>query len=155
LWSYLDNLSAFNNDEKDEPEDPTRTPKDGDGIIGEPRRKKWIAPSGGGGTIPSGRGPQASYLSVMTGETKEYEDDNLAAENDDDDDDAYSPSMMKGPTSSKSYLTNFWTRDNNENDDSRTDIRNLLTQRSIQTFMHLLEQCRVRIPACHATKSIL
>lgn len=35
------------------------------------------------------------------------------------------------------YLSAFLTVD-----DPRTDIRNLLTQRSIQSFMHLLEECR-------------
>jgi hypothetical protein len=40
---------------------------------------------------------------------------------------------------SNSYLTKFL---DSSKDDARTDIRNLLTQRAIQSFMRLLEECR-------------
>jgi hypothetical protein len=40
---------------------------------------------------------------------------------------------------SNTYLTKFLDTDK---DDARTDIRNLLTQRAIQSFMRLLEECR-------------
>ncbi len=94
------------------------------------------------GVIPCGRGPLGSYLDAVTagalgssiGGTEEDEEED-SAEN--------SPSgqrefFQKMPAS----WTNAYLREFLSADDYRTDIRSLLTQRSIQSFMRLLHECR-------------
>ena len=103
---------------------------------------KWKSISGG---IPTGRGPQASYLQAMSNPTpnqnNEQEDPqettNASLDNDDGNDDIFSKTNDKPASWSAEYLSDFL-----HGDDPRTDIRNLLTQRSIQSFMCLLEHCR-------------
>ena len=91
----------------------------------------------GGGVVPSGRGPLGSYLdAVCSGKSGNDHDQ----QDDDESIDASSGEieMEERVTSwTRKYLSNFLT-----DDDPRVDIRNLLTQRSIQSFMRLLEECR-------------
>lgn len=119
LQGYLDDLS---------PDQPNKKPASN-------INKK---PSSGG-LVPSGRGPEGSYLDAMTGGGNE--EATAAEKKPDFDREASTPSQenKKKPASwSGRYLTDFLTGE----DDARTDIRNLLTQRSIQSFMFLLEQVR-------------
>jgi hypothetical protein len=122
---YLDNLSP---QQEDEPKKQ----------ISSPPKKK---PSGGG--IPSGRGPLASYLDIMTGSNGASANDAASEkENSPPEEETPVPTTLSKPAGwSGIYLKDFL----DGNDDSRTDIRNLLTQRSIQSFMFLLGQCRVRL----------
>lgn len=82
------------------------------------------------GVVPSGRGPLGSYLdAVATGGNAEPREE--------------IPNIPNAKTSQKAsgsgaYLTKFLTGE----DDARTDVRNLLTQRSIQSFIRLCEECR-------------
>jgi hypothetical protein len=121
---YLDNLS---------PEQP------------EPEKKKFRfsnTPKKRSGGIPSGRGPDASYLETMAaGGSGAPPNDKEDAENGDST--AFTTSQIPAGWSDV-YLTEFL----DGKDDSRTDIHNLLTQRSIQSFMWLLETCRVRRLCC-------
>lgn len=121
---YLDDISpsqpADNNTNKSKPSKPPNNPS-------------------GGRLVPSGRGPLGSYLDAVcsgtTGSSNNDQDDN---NDDDDESEPIASSRQPKPASwANSYLTNFLT-----DDDPRTDIRNLLTQRSIQSFMRLLEECR-------------
>eukprot|EP00978_Attheya_sp_CCMP212_P020250 scaffold57700_cov37-Attheya_sp.AAC.1 len=118
---YLDNLSP---QQEDEPKKQTSSP---------PKKK----PSGG--VVPSGRGPEPSFLDIMTaggGVSAASEKENSPPE-----EETPVPTTPAKPAGwSGIYLKDFL----DGNDDSRTDIRNLLTQRSIQSFMFLLGQCRVR-----------
>ena len=120
---YLDDLSPKQPNEEPNPDNSKPAPP--------PNR-----PSGK--LVPSGRGPLGSYLDAVSS-------GNLTPTNDQDDDDggdeqpesaAYQP-LPKPASWTNNYLANFLT-----DDDPRTDIRNLLTQRSIQSFMRLLEECR-------------
>jgi hypothetical protein len=130
--SYLDNLSP-----PPQPEDKKEQSSQEQKNSGGPKwakgstGPKWASVTGG---IPTGRGPEASYLQGMN-------DGSIANNNDSEDDDSEedrSPPATERPASwSAEYLTDFLTKD-----DSRTDVRNLLTQRSIQSFMHLLEAVR-------------
>lgn len=122
---YLDDLS---------PKQPNNDPNPDNSKPAPPINR----PSGGlGSLVPSGRGPLGSYLDAVSS-------GNLTPTNDQDDDDggeqsesvAYQP-LPKPASWTNNYLANFLT-----DDDPRTDIRNLLTQRSIQSFMRLLEECR-------------
>jgi len=98
------------------------------------RNKKILKSSG---VVPSGRGPLASYLDVVATGGNGHPQEELKE-----------PSEPPEPTSegggaeqargSGAYLTNILTGEN----DARTDIRNLLTQRSIQSFLRLCEECR-------------
>jgi hypothetical protein len=118
--SYLDNLSPP--PEPEEKKDLEQKSSSG---------PKWAAVTGG---IPTGRGPEASYLQAMNDGTSANTND---SEGDDSEEDVPPPSVEKPASWSAEYLTDFLTTD-----DSRTDVRNLLTQRSIQSFMFLLETCR-------------
>jgi len=110
---YLDDIS---------PADPNPNPK----------RKRRIPKSSG--VVPSGRGPLTSYLDKVTtgGDGRPQEEPTEPPE----------PSSEGSTTEqarwSGAYLTNLAT----EKNDARTDIRNLLTQRSIQSFLRLCEECR-------------
>mmetsp|Transcript_23604 Transcript_23604/g.34978 ORF Transcript_23604/g.34978 Transcript_23604/m.34978 type:complete len:474 (-) Transcript_23604:108-1529(-) len=119
---YLDDLSPSqpNNDEENSKPDNSKPAPP----INRPS----------GRLVPSGRGPLGSYLDAVSS-------GNLTPTNDQDDDDQsesvpYQP-LPKPASWTNTYLANFLT-----DDDPRTDIRNLLTQRSIQSFMRLLEECR-------------
>ena len=130
------------------------------------------------GGIPSGRGPEASYLDIMTASSASNEDDD-----EDDDQDEYEggwtiPSSLSPTGMGQSRTSTVPDRSSRgggggttgvgdgggyyrrlfselpgdddveglaigSKDDKRTDVRNLLTQRSFQSFMFLLEQCRV------------
>jgi hypothetical protein len=121
---YLDDLSP------DQPNQKKQTPAS----------KSNKKPSGGG-LVPSGRGPEGSYLDAMTGGGNSEASASEKKEDFDQGATSATPSRenKKKPASwSGSYLTDFLTGQ----DDARTDIRNLLTQRSIQSFMFLLEQVR-------------
>jgi len=86
------------------------------------------------GFVPSGRGPLGSHLEAVTSGKSSNDNDDAAAINDD-------YGLMepeKQARGSGSYLTDFLMGP----DDARTDIRNLLTQRSIQSFLRLCEECR-------------
>lgn len=115
---YLDDMSP------QQPQEPNKSRK-------PPLRKRT-------GGVPSGRGPLGSYLEQMTGESPP---DDLEPTEDNDDGSGSFSNTEKEKTAGWSdvYLTDFLT----QKDDSRTDIRSLLTQRSIQSFMYLLEECRV------------
>jgi len=123
---YLDDLSPSQPDnDKEKPAPPPNNPS--------------------GGLIPSGRGPLGSYLDAVSSGTTTAASTNNSNDQDDDDDNnngessetiAYQP-LPKPASWTNSYLMDFLT-----DDDPRTDIRNLLTQRSIQSFMRLLEECR-------------
>ena len=97
------------------------------------------------GVIPCGRGPLGSYLDAVTSGAAASSSNSKEDDVDVDDND-FVPSPAEAANKKKSaswsgvYLTNFLTGD--DKDDARTDIRNLLTQRSIQSFMRLLEECR-------------
>jgi len=94
------------------------------------------------GVVPSGRGPLGSYLDNMQAGINDVD----ASSSDDEKElldssssDHENISLPEKPAKwSGAYLQDFLTND----DDSRTDIRNLLTQSSIQSFMRLLEECR-------------
>jgi hypothetical protein len=121
--SYLDNLSPP--PDPDEKKDKSSEEKKSSG-------PKWAAVTGG---IPTGRGPEASYLQAMNDGSSANNND---SEDDDSEEEEVPPPVVERPASwSSEYLTDFLTKD-----DSRTDVRNLLTQRSIQSFMYLLETCR-------------
>ena len=122
------------------------------------------------GVIPSGRGPLGSYLDSVSSKSSnsfdgtQNDDNGIQSDNYLDHEDNYygsnkdknangnntnqgqdiqisvfDSSKRKSESWSNSYLTKFLST---EKDDERTDIRNLLTQRSIQSFMRLLEECR-------------
>lgn len=97
-----------------------------------------IRPSGK--LVPSGRGPLGSYLDAVSSgnltPTNDQDDDNDGGDGEQSESAAYHP-LPKPASWTNNYLANFLT-----DDDPRTDIRNLLTQRSIQSFMRLLEECR-------------
>jgi hypothetical protein len=131
--SYLDNLSPPPDpeDKKEQPSQEQKSssgPKWGKGSIGP----KWASVTGG---IPTGRGPEASYLQTMNAGGSIANNDD--SEDDDSEEDVLPPVLKRPASWSAEYLTDFLTKD-----DSRTDVRNLLTQRSIQSFMHLLEMVR-------------
>jgi len=89
------------------------------------------------GVVPSGRGPLASYLdNVATGgngQPQEEPAESLELPEPPSEDSATAQGRGSGV-----YLTNLGGSYN----DARTDIRNLLTQRSIQSFLRLCEECR-------------
>jgi hypothetical protein len=91
------------------------------------------------GVIPCGRGGLGSYLDAVTSGTLETSNVNDESEDDDilSDGQHHIKHTRKIPSWTSAYLSSFLTAD-----DSRTDVRNLLTQRSIQSFMRLLEECR-------------
>jgi hypothetical protein len=116
---YLDSLSA------PQPEDPN-----------DPKLAPPINNSGG--VIPCGRGPLGSYLDAVSSGAIGPTDDSAAEEEEEEEVARYINDDTKAPASwTSTYLSDFLT-----GDDPRTDIRNLLTQRSIQSFMRLLEECR-------------
>jgi len=144
LSGYLDGLSSPtpNDDNEKNKKPPSHF------------QPKKPLPSGGGGGIPCGRGPLGSYLDAMTGSSSTSNNDNgypRKNENDDyDEEDFFQKTKNKKnnhASGSGAYLQNFLVTSINPNnafyqDDARTDIRNLLTQRSIQSFMRLCEECR-------------
>jgi len=115
---YLDGLSP------PQPDDPNESDPN-------PETPTYKSP----GMVPCGRGPLGSYLDAVSSGTLGSSDDNT------EEDEELTPTPKantKLPASwTSAYLTDFLNAD-----DSRTDIRNLLTQRSIQSFMRLLEECR-------------
>jgi len=94
--------------------------------------------------VPTGRGPLGSYLDAISSGGKVQGDEGEEKQNYDIDfEDFLSTSFealqkLQEPSNTGAYLTNFLVGD----DDARTDIRNLLTQRSIQSFLRLCEECR-------------
>lgn len=128
LRSYLDDLSA-NNDDNEQ----TKPNKNWGPSPQGP--KKWASASGG---IPTGRGPQASYLQAMAAGEQQPQAPPEEEQPEEELKNAPFLSNQEKPASwSADYLKNL-----DSHDDPRTDIRNLLTQRSIQSFMRLLEECR-------------
>jgi hypothetical protein len=121
---YLDNLSP----EKPEPE------KKKSRFSNTPKKR-----SGG---IPSGRGPDASYLEIMAA------GGSSAPSNDKEDSEKGDSTAFTAPEKPAGWSGVYLTEFLDGKDDSRTDIHNLLTQRSIQSFMCLLEKCRVRRICC-------
>jgi hypothetical protein len=84
------------------------------------------------GIVPSGRGGLSSYLDIVTNnEGLDQPEPQTEQENEEGEE-------RMQPRGSGAYLTSFLTGD----DDARTDIRNLLTQQSIQGFLRLCEECR-------------
>ena len=125
--SYLDSLSPPPEEKPDESSKPLQN------------KPKWADASGG---IPTGRGPQASYLQAMSAgvsneDSQQQQDDAMPEVEDPATPTGVFEKKERPASWSKEYLTDFLT-----GDDSRTDVRNLLTQRSIQSFMFMLEQCR-------------
>ncbi len=123
LNSYLDSLSS-QSDDGDEDQHFKQPP------LVEPLRQS--------GVIPSGRGPLGSYLQNL--DRMNAADNSMPhAEKDDivsNGNEEVNPSedIRKKTTKwSGAYLSSFLTT--RGDDDARTDIRNLLTQRSIQSFM--------------------
>mmetsp|Transcript_15632 Transcript_15632/g.22875 ORF Transcript_15632/g.22875 Transcript_15632/m.22875 type:complete len:482 (+) Transcript_15632:842-2287(+) len=138
---YLDDLSPKKEEEEEEAtEVPKTSYSPGANAGGGKTTKKR---SGG---IPSGRGPMASYLDAMTGNDGNEHASSASSspfpqqqqEEEEEDFGEGTKKLEKASGWSGAYLDDFLTSE----DDSRTDIRNLLTQRSIQSFMFLLEQCR-------------
>lgn len=114
---YLDDLSP-----PPPPEDESQSSKQGQPPLESTKKA---------GIVPSGRGGLSSYLDVVSnneGGTSEPTKDTKEEEKEEE--------FLQ--SSSGAYLTSFLTGD----DDARTDIRNLLTQQSIQSFLRLLEECR-------------
>ena len=112
---YLDDLS------------PPPPPEDANSESKQ-QKSQSLESNGRKGVVPSGRGGLGSYLDAVSnndGMQPQLNDDTSEEEN-------------IQPTGSGAYLTSFLTGD----DDARTDIRNLLTQRAIQSFLRLCEECR-------------
>lgn len=134
--SYLDSLSTQQPDEESNDDNERNDSQ-------HFRQSPPIKPISSG-VIPSGRGPLGSYLDGMASGMTSDQDDSGKDETDDENTDSGSStfdnqSRQGKPASwSGEYLTNFLAGD----DDARTDVRTLLTQRSIQAFMRLLEECR-------------
>lgn len=146
LYGYLDSLSS-----------PTPESEDGNKIRPQSNFQPKKASSSSGGGIPCGRGPLGSYLDAMTGSSSTSNNKNEyptnfnknRKENFDDEEDFFQKTKKKKnnrASGSGAYLGQFLDSPLNQKtfllDDARTDIRNLLTQRSIQSFMRLCEECR-------------
>lgn len=127
FMGYLDDISSppsANDDEEDN------------------MKSNDIKPRKSSGIVPSGRGGLRSHLNVVeTNGNEESEEDPEEEPIELPTDDLTSSSNASTSqklSGSGSYLTKFLTGE----DDPRTDVRNLLTQRSIQSFMRLCEECR-------------
>ncbi len=118
LNSYLDSLSSQSDDGDEDPRFKQPPP---------------VQPTKQSGVIPSGRGPLGSYLDTMNAADKSmpFAQNDEATSNGNEEVKPIEDARKKPTKWSGAYLSSFLTSD----DDSRTDIRNLLTQRSIQSFM--------------------
>lgn len=111
------------------------------------------------GGVPSGRGPEKSYLEILAGGGGDGSEDGGDGGSDhatpdiSDFDAMAAPPPEAKPTSwsnTGSYLSSGGQETGEPGlflmteggDDARTDVRNLLTQRAIQSFVFLLEECR-------------
>jgi len=129
LYGYLDSLSSNNNNNNNNNEDIENRIKKDDFI----KPSDYKTP----GIIPSGRGPLGSYLDAVTSGTNM----NSSSANDDNDTDenkVADETYITPRATTRSRLTTIITG----TDDARTDVRNLLTQRAIQSFLRLSEECR-------------
>lgn len=125
LNGYLDSLSNNDSDNNN---------------AGQKKDESFIKPSDykTPGIIPSGRGPLGSYLDAVssshTDTSISSSTSNTIEETNTVEDEAYQTPRV----TTRSRLTTIITG----TDDARTDIRNLLTQRAIQSFLRLCEECR-------------
>lgn len=161
--SYLDDLSASNNDNNqwynaNENNNDISKKKHQNSNNSQWKQSSSANTKKPSGSVPCGRGPNRSYLDAVTGSSGSG-----SATSKDEDDSKDEGGVQKMDSWSNRYLSDFAdnksgasittpmakrnnsdndNNNNNNNNDSRVDVLNLLTQRSIQSFMHLLEQCR-------------
>lgn len=129
--SYLDSLSPAQPDE----ENNNDNNKDGNQANQQQPPQPVYKPAG---IVPSGRGPLGSYLdAVSSGRSGSFNE-----EGEDEDEEEFPETQTNTNTRKLESWTNTYLSTFLTGDDARTDIRNLLTQRSIQSFMRLLEECR-------------
>jgi hypothetical protein len=126
LNGYLDSLSNNDNDNNDN--------------NGQKKDDSFIKPSDykTPGIIPSGRGPLGSYLDAVSSSNSDSISSSTSESNDIEKSNAVDESYQTPRATTRSRLTTIITG----TDDARTDIRNLLTQRAIQSFLRLCEECR-------------
>merc|ERR1740136_164252 len=121
---YLDDISPVSPDNNRKDKDRS---KDGNS------RSNGKVPASSG-VVPSGRGPLGSYLDAVANGGDGRSEEELSKRTPGKED---TPQRQRA-SGSGAYLTNFLTGE----DDARTDVRNLLTQRSVQSFLRLCEECR-------------
>lgn len=102
------------------------------------------------GIIPSGRGPLGSYLDGMTRKHSDHSSSDMSDISISSDTASITTHTSSRRNQSQEHISPRTTTRassltailTSPQDDARTDIRNLLTQRAIQSFLRLSEECR-------------